>query len=438
MARSRRQAPPAGTGLYRRGLAAAGPAEKLLYRCRMSQQPSQPAARGRRRRRRGRGLVLAGAALAVPALAHLLIRRRLRPPEAPGWGRTRRYAGHFGTVVFQELGAGPPVVLLHAFGPGFDSAQWRATAEALARHWRVLAPDLPGWGRSAPLPPRPAAYLASLTDFLTGVVWGPAVVVAAGHAAPYAVRLAAEHPGLVRAVALAAPLGLRHTGGGGDGQVGVRQPMAAADQFEDPAKDFTAGEPLATETREPAAADGRATETREPRAAADGPADGPDAADAGAPGPLLAWGSADGALGPLVAQLLQIPILRISVLDALTSRAVLWSFLRRHAYAVPERVDAALLEHHYRVSHLPAHRQALAAYWRGDLDLPAGAALHELRVPLWVGLGAAGGPEAAVEDVLPPGTPIAVIEGTRALPHAERPLAFSQALSAFLVQLPPP
>jgi len=436
----------------------------------MSQQPSQPAARGRRRRPRGRGLVLAGAALAVPALAHLLIQRRLRAPEAPGWGRTRRYAGHFGTVVFQELGAGPPVVLLHAFGPGFDSDQWRATAEALARHWRVLALDLPGWGRSAPLPPRPAAYLASLTDFLTGVVWGPAVVVAAGHAAPYAVRLAAEHPGLVRAVALAAPLGLRPAGeGGDDSHVEDRQLVAAADQAEDPANGSTEGEPLANESREPgAAADGHATESREPRAAADGHAtesqepagaadghaaesrepraaadgheNGPDAADAGAgaPGPLLAWGSADGTLRPLVAQLLQIPILRISVLDALTSRAALWSFLRRHAYAAPERVDAALLEHHYRVSHLPAHRQALAAYWRGDLDLPAGAALHELRVPLWVGLGAAGGPEAAVEDVLPPGTPIAVIEGTRALPHAERPLEFSQALSGFLAQLPPP
>src|SRR5258708_6963336 len=81
-------------------------------------------------RRLLRGLALAGAALTAPAVAHALIQRRLRAPETPGWGRTHRYAGHLGSVVFQELGAGPAVVLLHAFGPGFDACQWRAAAEA--------------------------------------------------------------------------------------------------------------------------------------------------------------------------------------------------------------------------------------------------------------------------------------------------------------------
>jgi pimeloyl-ACP methyl ester carboxylesterase len=358
-------------------------------------RPAGGSARGKRRLYRG--LALAAAAVAAPAVVHALIQRRLRAPEAAGWGRTHRYAGHCGPLVFQELGAGPPVVLLHGFGPGFDASQWRAVAEALAPQARVLAPDLPGWGRSAPVAPRPELILASLADFLTGVAWGPAVVVAAGHAAPYAVHLAAAHPCLVRALALVAPLGLHAA------------PVAPV-----------AGEGVGHGAGAAAAA---ASGGGPPRASADG---------------------RSGAARPLVGQLLQVPLLSISVLDALTSRAVLGHYLRRHAYAAPERVDAAVLEHHYRVSHLPAHRQALAAYWRGELALPAGAALRELRIPVWVALGAAGtaGPGAEPGGLgrpgdLPPGAEVEVFPGCRALPHAEQPLAVSRALAGFLARLPP-
>src|ERR1700726_799863 len=107
----------------------------------MKDSVQQPAARGSRRL--VRGLALAGAALAAPAGAHALIQRRLRAPEAPGWGRTHRYVGHFGPVVFQELGAGPPVVLLHAFGPGFDACQWRGGAGGAAARPRAPAPPSP-------------------------------------------------------------------------------------------------------------------------------------------------------------------------------------------------------------------------------------------------------------------------------------------------------
>jgi pimeloyl-ACP methyl ester carboxylesterase len=354
----------------------------------------------RGRRRLHRGLALAGAALAAPAVAHALIQRRLRAPEAPGWGRTHRYAGHFGPVVFQELGSGPPVVLLHAFGPGFDAGQWRAAAEALAPRFRILAPDLPGWGRSAPLEPRPWAYLACLADFLAGVVWGRAVLVAAGHAAPYAIHLAEERSAQVRGLALVAPLGLPTAGGGNDdGQSGEATAEAGPET------------PPETGFEVPAAAR---------------PSAELDSTDAAAP-----------ALHPLVGQLMAVPLLRVSVLDALTSRAVLGSYLRNHAYAAGERVDAALLEHHYRVSHLPAHRQALAAYWRGDLDLPAAGALRGLQVPVWIGLGGEDRANQPDADVLPAGAQIEIFEGTRALPHAEKPVTFGKALARFLDRLPP-
>ncbi|MBV8199156.1 MAG: hypothetical protein JOZ15_00900 [Acidobacteria bacterium] len=141
-------------------------------------------------------------------------------------------------------------------------------------------------------------------------------------------------------------------------------------------------------------------------------------------------------LAPLVADLLRVPILRISVLDALTSRAALAIYLRNYVYAAPERVDAALLEHHYRVSHLPAHRQALAAFWRGELELPAAATLRHLQVPVQVILGGEPDPNDLATHDLPPGTRVEAVAGTRAMPHAEKPLAVGEALAHFMAALP--
>lgn len=51
---------------------------------------------------------------------------------------------------FLEAGSGPPVVLLHGgeFG-GEAEVCWEATIPALSQHFRVLAPDLLGFGRTA-------------------------------------------------------------------------------------------------------------------------------------------------------------------------------------------------------------------------------------------------------------------------------------------------
>ena len=48
----------------------------------------------------------------------------------------------------------PPVLLLHGSGPGTTAAGWAPLIEALARGFRVIAPDLPGFGgarRPAPI-----------------------------------------------------------------------------------------------------------------------------------------------------------------------------------------------------------------------------------------------------------------------------------------------
>ncbi|HEY2786296.1 MAG TPA: alpha/beta fold hydrolase [Fimbriiglobus sp.] len=54
------------------------------------------------------------------------------------------------TLAFEESGSGTPLVLLHAFP--YDRGMWAPQREGLASVARVITPDLPGFGQSAPMP----------------------------------------------------------------------------------------------------------------------------------------------------------------------------------------------------------------------------------------------------------------------------------------------
>lgn len=166
--------------------------------------------RRRRRRRLVRGLVLGGAALGLPALANLLVARRARRLPGPSWVRPELYDARHGTLCVRRLGTGPPLLLLHSFGPGHSSLQWRDAAEILALSYEVIVPDLLGWGDSD----RSARaydgelYIQMLSELLSDVVGRRAVVIAAGLPAAYAVQVAVDEPELVRALVLSVPLGI--------------------------------------------------------------------------------------------------------------------------------------------------------------------------------------------------------------------------------------
>lgn len=53
-------------------------------------------------------------------------------------------------IVYLEGGRGEPLLLLHGFGANKD--HWLLVAPFLTRHYRVIAPDLPGFGDSSRLP----------------------------------------------------------------------------------------------------------------------------------------------------------------------------------------------------------------------------------------------------------------------------------------------
>ena len=88
----------------------------------------------------------------------------------------------------QEFGApdAPGLLLLH--GTGAATHSWRALAPLLARDFRVVAPDLPGHGFTAPLPSRRLS-LPGMAEAVAGLAraldLAPAVAV--GHSAGAAV-----------------------------------------------------------------------------------------------------------------------------------------------------------------------------------------------------------------------------------------------------------
>ena len=104
-------------------------------------------------------------------------------------------------------GHGPTVLLLHGFtGRG---TSWGRLATSLAARYRVIAPDLPGHGRSAtPTERRRASVERTADDVATILVelgWSPTHVIGYSMGARVALRLAIEHPGVVRRLVLESP-----------------------------------------------------------------------------------------------------------------------------------------------------------------------------------------------------------------------------------------
>ena len=100
-------------------------------------------------------------------------------------------------------GSGQPLVLLH--GELGDAQQhWAPTFEALSRHYQILAPDLPGFGVSAPLPmPSYQNYLnwlQLLLDMLN--IGGPLSMMGISFGAALGRLFAAENTGYVSRLVL--------------------------------------------------------------------------------------------------------------------------------------------------------------------------------------------------------------------------------------------
>jgi pimeloyl-ACP methyl ester carboxylesterase len=72
--------------------------------------------------------------------------------------------------VYSEGGKGEPVILVHGFGASSDN--WNRMAGRLTKKFRVIAPDMPGWGQSTRLDAASYAYpqqVERLHEFLAAL-----------------------------------------------------------------------------------------------------------------------------------------------------------------------------------------------------------------------------------------------------------------------------
>jgi pimeloyl-ACP methyl ester carboxylesterase len=112
------------------------------------------------------------------------------------------------TFHVQELGAGPPVVMLHGLLIGSLASWYFTAAPALSRTRRVRLFDLRGHGRSARARTGyDVRTMAGDLDAIAADLDGPIDLVGHSWGALVALRFALDHPGRVRRLALVeAPL----------------------------------------------------------------------------------------------------------------------------------------------------------------------------------------------------------------------------------------
>lgn len=108
-----------------------------------------------------------------------------------------------------------PLLFLHSFGGGASAYEWSKVYPAfLSPDYRVIAPDLIGWGQSAhPMRDyRVEDYLTTLTELIEKICDRPVDIVAASLTGAIATRLAIQRPDLVRSLFLVCPSGFSDFG----------------------------------------------------------------------------------------------------------------------------------------------------------------------------------------------------------------------------------
>lgn len=116
---------------------------------------------------------------------------------------------------YHDEGSGPPVVLIHGSGPGASAwANWRLTLPALAKDFRVLAPDVLGFGYTD----RPEgvrydleAWTEHLVGFLDALGLERVSVVGNSFGGALALNLATTSPARVAKLVLMGSVGVPFT-----------------------------------------------------------------------------------------------------------------------------------------------------------------------------------------------------------------------------------
>lgn len=125
-----------------------------------------------------------------------------------------RMVYYTGTQEFWGTSQTQSLVFFHGFGGGSSAYEWSKVYPAFAADYRILAPDLIGWGRSEH-PARnyqPADYITILIEFIEKTCTEPVAVIASSLTAALTIRAAIMRPELFKCLILTTPAGLSDFG----------------------------------------------------------------------------------------------------------------------------------------------------------------------------------------------------------------------------------
>jgi 2-hydroxy-6-oxonona-2,4-dienedioate hydrolase/4,5:9,10-diseco-3-hydroxy-5,9,17-trioxoandrosta-1(10),2-diene-4-oate hydrolase len=130
--------------------------------------------------------------------------------NTPQTGKAVKIAGK--TIFYHETGKGEPLMLLHGGGPGASGlSNYSRNVEALSTRYRLIIPDLPGYGRShkEPIPgPRFMAYAEAMVGLMDHLGLKTSHVVGNSLGGGAAIKMALEFPDRVARLILMGPAGL--------------------------------------------------------------------------------------------------------------------------------------------------------------------------------------------------------------------------------------
>jgi pimeloyl-ACP methyl ester carboxylesterase len=151
-------------------------------------------------------LAVVGGGIGLTVANRLLAARADETLAAPLPGESKTYRWRGLDVAYTEAGdpEDPDLLLVHGLNAAGTSREFEPIVEALAEEYHVLAPDLPGFGRSerAPLVYSASLYEAFVADFAREFT-EDAVCVAASLSAAYALDAAEDGVDFSRLVLIA-------------------------------------------------------------------------------------------------------------------------------------------------------------------------------------------------------------------------------------------
>jgi len=154
------------------------------------------------------GLTVCGA-VGVAAITNKILEAQAGVLDTVLSGEERRFPWKYGDIFYQVKGdrEARPLLLIHGFGPGASSFEWRKNFDTLAEQFHVYAIDLLGYGISD----RPRinytaeTFVDLIGDFVREAIGRQTIVVAHGLPGAYVIANAYRRPQLFERLMLVTP-----------------------------------------------------------------------------------------------------------------------------------------------------------------------------------------------------------------------------------------